>query len=401
MPPRHGKSRTLTNFTAWILGKDTKNRIITGSFNDDLAQDFSRYTRDIIQEDKLDPDDIIYSDIFPDTKIKHGDSSYKKWSLEGEFFNYKGVGIGGGITGKGGNWLIVDDPVKDAETAYNPAALAKIWLWYSGTFLSRKEKGVKKIVCMTPWANDDLLNMLIKKQPDKWLIISLPAYDGENMLCPELYDYDDFEDDKQLADENIFRANYLMERVDIKGKLYTEFKTYTELPENITGRLFYTDTADEGNDYLCSISALKSGLYLYVTDVLYTQEPQEITETKQVNFVIRNDVSSGWIESNNGGRAFARNVKRILQEKGYRESIQWFHQSKNKKARILTNAATAQNYVLFPKDWAIRWPEFYNALHMYQKEGKNKHDDAPDTLTGIVEYGVKTNTMSVPAVSIY
>ena len=101
MPPRFGKSRTLVLFNAWVLGKDPRNRIMTGSYNDDVAVDFSRYTRDAIQEERDQPHVIIYNDIFPDTKIKKGDSSYMKWSLEGQYFSYKGVGIGGSATGKG------------------------------------------------------------------------------------------------------------------------------------------------------------------------------------------------------------------------------------------------------------------------------------------------------------
>ena len=91
------------------------------------------------------------------------------------------------------------------------------------------------------------------------------------------------------------------------------------------------------------------------------------------------------IESNNGGRGFARNVTRIITEKGIRSYVKWFHQSENKKARILTQASTIQKYVLFPEGWADKWPAFYEAVINYQKEGKNKHDDAPDTLTGLVE----------------
>jgi hypothetical protein len=105
IPPRHGKSRTLTNFSAWILGKDNTNKIITASYNDDLAQDFSRFTRDIISEDKVNPDDLVYSDIFS-AKIKHGDAAAHKWALDGQFFNYKGTGIQGSLTGKGGTCLM-------------------------------------------------------------------------------------------------------------------------------------------------------------------------------------------------------------------------------------------------------------------------------------------------------
>ena len=86
----HGKSRTLTNFSAWILGKKHSNKIITASFNDDLAQDFSRFTRDIIAEEKNVQEQFVFSDIF-DAKIKKGDAALNKWALDGQFFNYKGA----------------------------------------------------------------------------------------------------------------------------------------------------------------------------------------------------------------------------------------------------------------------------------------------------------------------
>ena len=93
------------------------------------------------------------------------------------------------------------------------------------------------------------------------------------------------------------------------------------------------------------------------------------------------------IESNNGGRGFARNVQRLLWERHRTRGItvRWFHQSKNKKARIISNSSFIVNNVFFPLNWRDRWPEFYKAVTEYQKEGKNKHDDAADSLTGIAE----------------
>jgi len=196
---------------------------------------------------------------------------------------------------------------------------------------------------------------------------------------------EEYDEMKKIGDENIISANYDMQRLDVKGRLYSGFNTYSEIPEGTTASVNYTDTADEGKDYLCSISARKKGLHLYVTGVLYTQDAQETTEPATVQLLQDTKTQESVIESNNGGRAFARNIQRIANERGYRTSIRWFHQSANKQARILTNAAVVQQYVLFPEGWAVKWPEFYNALMTYQKEGKNKHDDAPDALTGLVE----------------
>ena len=393
LPPQHGKSRTLTNFCSWILGHNNEERIITGSYNDDTAQDFSKYTRDIIQRIS-NVGEIVYSDIFPDTKIKRGDASYKQWALEGQFFNYKGCGVGGTVTGKGGTVRIIDDPVKDAEVAYNVNALNKLWLWYGGTWISRRGSAeVLDIICHTPWAKKDISGRVQDVQGDDWYILTMPVIDKNNrMLCESILNYDTYMDLKSIADEHIFAANYLMERLDIKGRLYSGFNTYSELPENTEKKINYTDTADEGSDYLCSICAEVKDLYWYVTDLIYTQDAQEVTEPSTAEMLIKNKTSLAVIESNNGGRAFARNIQRIIDDKNEHCRVSWFHQSKNKKARILTEASNVQKYILLPDDWRERWPQFYNAVMSYQKEGKNKHDDAPDTLTGLIE---KTGKSSV------
>ena len=390
MPPQHGKSRTLTNFCSWILGHDEEERIITASYNDDIAQDFSKYTRNIIQAGS-NTGEIVYSDIFPETRIKRGDASYKQWALENQFFNYKGCGVGGAVTSKGATTRIIDDPVKSAEIAYNETALEKIWLWYTGTWLSRRGGPVvMDIICNTPWAKKDPTGRLLELQPEEWYRLSMPVMDeDENMLCDTILDRAAFAEIEAVADPHILAANYKMQRLDIKGRLYSGFNTYSEMPGATTGTVSYTDTADEGSDYLCSIVAKKHDLFWYVIDIIYTQDAQEKTEVSVADMLMTNETTFDMIESNNGGRAFARNVIRIITDKSKRSYVKWFHQSKNKVARILTQASTVQKYVLFPEGWADKWPDFYNAIIDYQKEGKNKHDDAPDTLTGLVE---KTKT---------
>lgn len=404
IPPQHGKSRTLINFCQWLLGKNNEERIIQCSYNDTAAHDFARYTRDGIQEIKL-QEEIVYSDIFPDTKVKHGDASYDKWALEGQHFNYLGAGIGGSITGKGGSVLIVDDPVKSAEIAMNENALEKIWQWYTGTFLSRvsaKNGEPLEIIVMTRWAKCDLCGKILgSTEAAKWYIIRYMAYDNitDEMLCPSLLSKERYKTLKSLMVPEILEANYNQAPIDIKGRLYSSLKTYTEIPHDEKGNVLftkvanYTDTADEGDDFLCSICY---GVYqgeAYVLDVIYTKDPMEITEPAVAEMLHRNKIRDTDIESNSGGRGFARAVQRILREK-YQSIlcvINWFHQTQNKQARILTNSTWVQKHIYFPINWVDRWPLYAQAMMSYQKEGKNKHDDAPDATTGVAEKaGIKT-----------
>lgn len=399
LPPRVGKSRTLTNFCKWILGQDQTNRIITCSYNDDLAQSFSRYTRDGITERKNLPSQIIYSDIFPGVKIKAGNASFQEWALDGQFFNYKGAGVGGSITGKGANITIVDDPVKDAEIAFNSNALEKIWLWYTGTFLSRLEDGAEggiEIVNMTRWAKGDPCGRLLEgPDADQWFILHMEAYYSgpDQMLCPSILGRSKYESLKRLMDESIFNANYHQQPLDLKGILYTSFKLYDTLPQDENGAplyekiIAYGDTADEGNDYLCVPIAALYQKQLYLIDVLYTKDGMETTEVETAEILFNNKVDEATIESNNGGKGFARNVERILWEKFNTRMpfIKWFHQSQNKISRILIGSTYIMQNMYFPRNWKERFPEYYNAMTRYKREGKNKNDDAPDATTGLAE----------------
>jgi len=393
IPPQHGKSRTLINFCAWVFGKNNEERVISCSYNDDTASDFSRYTRDEISQERNFDEEIIYNEIFPGTRIKEGNASYQKWALEGQHFNYLGAGVGGSITSKGGTVLIIDDPVKGAEEALNENHLNKLWLWYTSTFLSRvsAEHGEPlEILNMTRWAKKDLCGRLLddEKNKDNWYIVKMEAYDKEtdSMLCDDFLSKERYLYLKSQMVDMIFAANYHQQPIDLQGILYKKFKTYEKHPE-IKRILSYTDTADTGNDYLCSIIFGEYNGEAYIIDVLYSQEGMEITEPDTAKFFNDNKVNLAYIESNNGGRGFARNIQRILWEKhnSRQPVIKWFHQADNKEARIFANSAYVQEHVYFPANWKDRWPEFYQALTTYLKEGKNKFDDAPDAITGVGE----------------
>lgn len=419
-PPRIGKSRTLVNFCKWALGDNQENRIMTCSYNDNMAQSFSRYTRDGIMQTKTFPHEVIYNDIFPGSVIAEGNASYKEWALEGQFFNYKGAGIGGSITGKGANILLVDDPVKDAEEALNENRLETIWTWYTGTFLSRleTEKGTGKnaiqIVNMTRWSAGDICGRILgdEKNPgkecDEWFVFKLVAkFANGELLCPSLLDEKQYESLRKNVLPEIFFANYHQQPIDLQGRLYKQLKTYTDIPRDENGHplferiIAYGDTADEGSDYLAvGVAGVYNG-ELYLLDVLYTREGMEVTEPATAELLHRNKVSYAMIESNNGGRGFARAVERILWEKyGSRfVVVKWFHQSKKKITRILTTSNYVQEHVYFPVNWSDRFPEFYQAITTYQKEGKNKHDDAPDMVTGLCEL-LQKNALGLGGVKV-
>lgn len=385
-PPRHCKSLTAQSATAWLLGNNPQSRIMTASYNERLASTFSKNVRNIIQTKKV-GDRVVYKDIFPGVGVQYGDASAQMWTIEGQNqTSYLATSPNGTATGFGCDFLICDDLIKNSVEVYNENILNDIWTWFTDTMLSRLEGQRKVIVIMTRWAEGDLAGRLLKAFPDEIELIKYQACNEQGvMLCEDILNKKDYDFLKREMSLDIFEANYNQKPIDIKGRLYSEFKEWESKPEGEVRN--YTDTADTGSDYLCSISYVVRDDEAYIMDLVFTDEPMEVTEGATAEMLSRSNTNKAVIESNNGGRGFARNVERILRENygSNRTVIKPVSQSKNKESRILASSAWVQNHVYMPPNWKTRWPEFYKQVMEYQRKGKNAHDDAVDVLAAIFE----------------
>ncbi len=178
MPPRHGKSETATKkFPAWILGKSPEFPIIVTSYSQDLATDFGRETRDLVNGGNY--QSIFNTRLIPDQKAKG------KW-VTNKNGGYTAAGIGGSITGRGFKIGIIDDPFKNREEAESLLQRDKVYDFYKAVFTTRQEgEGNAVIVINTRWHKDDLVGRLLEKQEedeqnneenyDKWEVLRLPA----------------------------------------------------------------------------------------------------------------------------------------------------------------------------------------------------------------------------------
>ena len=399
VPPRHGKSRMMSLFVAWLLGKWSDTRVMVGSYNDDAASDFSKYTRNHIQEEKIEQIQNVFTDVFPEVGIDPGSSAAGKWALKGEPYSYIATGPNGSSTGKGANLLILDDIVKDAKTAFNIGETNKLWNWVTGTLLSRNEKdktgmSQRMIIPMTRWPGKDPVYRFLKLDPDSWYVLALPVESDGIMLCDEIFSWDDLEDCKKNVSKIVWMANYYQEIVDGDDLLYPEgFKEYEELPEDGDGTYVYVDVADSGNDDLCCVAAEIKEFTGYVKDIYYTKEGSEVTEPEAVEFFIKNKVIYAWVESNNGGRRWARAVEEGLHAKGYYNCMfDCFYQSDNKRSRLLTNTTNVCNNMLYPKRWEEKYERYHTDLTTFPRSAcltdatlKAAACDAPDATTGFAE----------------
>lgn len=386
-PPRHGKSITAQTSTAWLMGQDPSIRIMTASYNERLAGVFSRNVRNMIQTEKV-GNRIVYSDIFPATKVKYGESAAQMWSLEGQGqVSYLATSPNATATGFGCDYLICDDLIRSAEEAYNENALEQTWQWFVNTMLSRLEGKRKVIIIMTRWSERDLAGRIIEAYGEDVELVTYQAQDAKGkMLDDRILSAKDYEFLKQEMNVDIVEANYNQKPIDITGRLYNHFMEWEKLPT--ADKIYnYTDTADTGTDYLCSVNYVVYNKEAYITGLVFTDEPMEVTEKQVAELLHYGNVNEANIESNNGGRGFARNVETLLKTdyNSNRCVIRATPQTHNKESRILASSAWVANHVFMPYGWQKRYPEFYKQVIGYQRKGKNAHDDAVDVLAAIYE----------------
>jgi predicted phage terminase large subunit-like protein len=172
MPPRHTKSEFASYlFPAWYLGKYPEKKIIQTAHTAELAVGFGRKVRNIVNT----PD---YQAIFP-TKLSSDSKAAGRWNTDkgGDYF---AIGVGGAVTGKGADVLIIDDPHSEQEAMQgNPEVYDRVYEWYGSGPRQRLQPGGSIIIVMTRWSKKDLtgqiLNNSIKRDGDEWEVIELPA----------------------------------------------------------------------------------------------------------------------------------------------------------------------------------------------------------------------------------
>lgn len=167
MPPRHGKSEFVSGyFPAWYLGLHPHRKVILTSFSDDLAQGWGQRNRDVLQD--------VGSSLF-NVRVRQDSSAKGRWLMSRHRGSMVATGMGGTLTGRGGNLIIVDDPVKNDVEALSPTYRQRNKSWYRATLRTRLEQPGAIIVIQTRWHQDDLAGWLQKESDEDWLVVSLPA----------------------------------------------------------------------------------------------------------------------------------------------------------------------------------------------------------------------------------
>lgn len=383
MPPRHTKSEMVTvRYSAYRLEKNPKMNIILGSYNQKLANRFSRKIKRIAQTRLA---------MSADRK------AVEEWetAIGG---GVRAVGVGAGVTGFGADLIMVDDPVKSREEAESEAYRAKVWDWFNDDLYTRLEPGGAIVLIMTRWHEDDLAGRLLKQMEDgegeKWEVVSLPALaedddplgreEGE-ALCPARYDREKLlRVQKQLGSYS-FAALYQQRPTPLEGGLFKrswfgEDKILDRAPEGLRWARGYdlAVSTKTSADYTASFRcAFDRDGNLYIADGFR----KRLEYPDQRRYVVRRMVEEKntmhGIEKALHGQAFVQDLRRIPAVRGvpFRDVV--VDKDKFTRALVWANLAEAG------KVYLIRGPWIYDFLEeVCRFTGKNdKHDDQVDAVS--------------------
>ena len=198
MPPRHTKSEFASYLLpAWFLGKYPNKKVIQTSNTAELAVGFGRKVRNLVDSDQ-------YAKIFPNVGLRADSKAAGRWATShgGDYF---AIGVGGTVTGKGADLLIIDDPHSEQEARLaqgDPSVFDGVYEWYTSGPRQRLQPGGAIVVVMTRWSDKDLTGRVVKSDSTEWEVIELPAIlPSGNALWPEFWALEELEALKAKIDE--------------------------------------------------------------------------------------------------------------------------------------------------------------------------------------------------------
>lgn len=423
MPPRTAKSTTGIFFLSFMAGLYPERSILGNGHSTALTQSF--YTEML---NLMTSDEYRFSEIFPTNTIVNKSAEYSWIDLNSDkrFHTITFKSLTGGTTGivEASNVLYCDDLIKGIEEVNNPNTLDNIFHMYTSTIQDRTVQRLCKdgeyrrcpeIHIATRWSLNDVIGRLIsiygEIDSDRIRIINIPCYD-DNGESNFQYDYGkgfstDYYKKLQMAEDPVvFAAKYLGEPIEREGRPFTkdQLTFYQSLPDEKPDRIIaYADVAHGGDDYFSMPIGYVYGTEVYIEDVLFVHKLGD-SDTRPLvkQKLIENHVTKAGFEENNGGKLYADFVIEDLRRANYRCNITTHKvpTTKSKLDRILSCQSEIKgvltevgNYrIYFKSDNARKDNKQYNdfMVNIYswsQKQGsvqKTQHDDAPDSLSGMI-----------------
>lgn len=401
MPPGTGKTTLGEFFISFVMGHYPNTPNLMSSHSGFMTRMFYDAVLNIITSNEY-----CWSDVFPDTVFEGNNAKEETINL-GRWQPFKTLTcrpIRGSLTGvtRCEGFLYVDDLVSGIEEALSIDRLDKLYGEYATDLKSRKKKKAKEIHIATRWSVHDVIGRLERMYEGnpRAEFIAVPDIDPQTGKSNFDYDYDVgfdekyFHDMEMSMDDVSYRCLYKSDPIEREGILYhpTELQRYIGgLPDREPDSILaICDTKDTGTDYNFLGVFYQYGDRYYLEDLVFKNIDPGTLDELNSDMLVKHHVQQAQFESNKEGSRTANEVERLVKAKGGRCHITKKYTTQNKETKIIVNSSWVKEHVIF-KDITEYEPKsdygvMMSFLCSYTQLGKNKHDDAPDTLAMFAQF---------------
>ena len=401
MPPGTGKTTLGEFFISFVMGHYPNTPNLMSSHSGFMTRMFYDAVLNIITSNEY-----CWSDVFPDIVFEGNNAKEETINL-GRWQPFKTLTcrpIRGSLTGvtRCEGFLYVDDLVSGIEEALSIDRLDKLYGEYTTDLKSRKKKKAKEIHIATRWSVHDVIGRLERMYEDnpRAEFIAVPDIDPQTGKSNFDYDYDVgfdekyFHDMEMSMDDVSYRCLYKSDPIEREGILYhpTELQRYIGgLPDREPDSILaICDTKDTGTDYNFLGVFYQYGDRYYLEDLVFKNIDPGTLDELNSDMLVKHHVQQAQFESNKEGSRTANEVERLVKAKGGRCHITKKYTTQNKETKIIVNSSWVKEHVIF-KDITEYEPKsdygvMMSFLCSYTQLGKNKHDDAPDTLAMFAQF---------------
>lgn len=401
MPPGTGKTTLGEFFISFVMGHYPNTPNLMSSHSGFMTRMFYDAVLNIITSNEY-----CWSDVFPDVVFEGNNAKEETINL-GRWQPFKTLTcrpIRGSLTGvtRCEGFLYVDDLVSGIEEALSIDRLDKLYGEYTTDLKSRKKKKAKEIHIATRWSVHDVIGRLERMYEGnpRAEFIAVPDIDPQTGKSNFDYDYDVgfdekyFHDMEMSMDDVSYRCLYKSDPIEREGILYhpTELQRYIGgLPDREPDSILaICDTKDTGTDYNFLGVFYQYGDRYYLEDLVFKNIDPGTLDELNSDMLVKHHVQQAQFESNKEGSRTANEVERLVKAKGGRCHITKKYTTQNKETKIIVNSSWVKEHVIF-KDITEYEPKsdygvMMSFLCSYTQLGKNKHDDAPDTLAMFAQF---------------
>ena len=401
MPPGTGKTTLGEFFISFVMGHYPNTPNLMSSHSGFMTRMFYDAVLNIITSNEY-----CWSDVFPDIVFEGNNAKEETINL-GRWQPFKTLTcrpIRGSLTGvtRCEGFLYVDDLVSGIEEALSIDRLDKLYGEYTTDLKSRKKKKAKEIHIATRWSVHDVIGRLERMYEGnpRAEFIAVPDIDPQTGKSNFDYDYDVgfdekyFHDMEMSMDDVSYRCLYKSDPIEREGILYhpTELQRYIGgLPDREPDSILaICDTKDTGTDYNFLGVFYQYGDRYYLEDLVFKNIDPGTLDELNSDMLVKHHVQQAQFESNKEGSRTANEVERLVKAKGGRCHITKKYTTQNKETKIIVNSSWVKEHVIF-KDISEYEPKsdygvMMSFLCSYTQLGKNKHDDAPDTLAMFAQF---------------